>query len=256
MKKITQIFLLLFLGACIAQGQNIIDEEFYDYKEQDNFTSVFISSKMFDLAQYIDMEEMDEDMEELKELMSSIKAFNMVFGENVEDVVTKYKDAESTVASSFEELMKIKDGDGNFSFYIDENKGMVYELVMVGHMRNELIIFSLVGEISLSKLSKIANVMQKAGIENIGKINTYSSDKLKIYPNPGRTSDDLTLEVPTEMLGANCTLINSSGQVMQDFIIKDAKQAFPTLHLNADTYILKIEYGDAVVSKKLIIQGK
>ena len=68
MKQIITALCALFLSGYMF-GQNVIEEKFIDYKQQDNFTKIHVSAKAFELSGYIELEDQDEEVEEFREFL-------------------------------------------------------------------------------------------------------------------------------------------------------------------------------------------
>ena len=95
--------------------------------------------------------------------------------------------------------MSVKDQDGNFTFYVDENNGIVYELVMVGGTDKEFMVFSLIGEMDLRQIGKMSQKIQMNGFDQMTKIFDHGAADLNVYPNPAGSGTDFNVEVPSEM---------------------------------------------------------
>lgn len=168
MKQIVQlvsITLLLSLTSLNSYAQNnAIDKYFSEYADDDRFTKVSISSKMFSLfTNFNNIEGSDE--KQLVETISKLKGLKMVIGNELDAAKQLYKSANQTASSSYEELMTIENKDQELIFYINENNGTISELVMISYEVNQFIILSLIGDIDLKELSKLSNTMDIEGFD-------------------------------------------------------------------------------------------
>ena len=253
MKTFIITSLALFLSGTIF-GQNIIEQHFQQYKGQDNFTNIHVTGKMFQLATYIDNEDNDPDLEELKQFASTIKEFKMIVGEEQTDAKSKFQTAVRKVSSSHEELMRVDDSDGSFAFYILESKGIVSELAMVGMGTNEFVAFSLTGNMDLRQISKMSKKIGGNGFEHVGKLFDNGVHDLKVYPNPAKVNSSITVEVPKEMNSGNVTLIDMNGKRVKTNELNGNKLDIKTSGLPAGTYILEIKNDKASIRKKVVLQ--
>ncbi len=118
MKKIL-IFTVavLFSFAGMAQD-NVISTLFSDYQQQENFTKVNVSSKMFSLFTEIDGE--DEAEKAVLDAMSKLKGVKALMSDSETDGLKLYKDAINRVNKNgaYEELMSVQDKDEEVMFMI------------------------------------------------------------------------------------------------------------------------------------------
>jgi len=253
MKNIAFLFVFSLMSS-ITFGQNIIEEKFSTYKSQDNFTSVFVSSKMFQLAQYIEVDESDDDLNDFKEMISSIHSLNMIVGEDVNNALGEYQLGVQKVNGSHEELMSVDSKDGNFAFFIDESGGVVHELVMIGAEKAKFIVLSLVGEMDLRQLSKLSHKMQGEGFQDLSKIFDHGAEQVKVYPNPATSSTSVKIEVPEEMVGATATVVDFSGKVIHRFPVSSTVNEINTESYAQGRYVIELQKEKVRMKKKLIIQ--
>jgi len=162
--KLTKITLLLTLMSFATLAQNnAIDEHFSAYADDDKFTKVSISSKMFSLFANVDSDNPEED--KVIETISKLTGLKMLIGNELENTASLYQEASQTLSGSYEELMTIEDKEHELVFYIEESEGKITELVMVSYEENHLVILSLMGDIDLQELSNLSNKMEIEGFE-------------------------------------------------------------------------------------------
>lgn len=167
MKRVT-IYVLLFLLGTLVNAQNkAIDQLFEKYGETDGFTTVIISSKMFELAAHLDEEE-DETMDMISKL-ESIRILAMDECEKPEGINFYDEVMELLEEEEYEELMMVKEKDQDVKFLIKETGGVISELLLVvGGEDNALI--SIVGEIDLKQAHKIAKSLHGEHMEHFEKL--------------------------------------------------------------------------------------
>ncbi len=158
------LLLVFAIGNFAMQAQeNAIDKHFSTYGDDDRFTKISISSKMFNLFTNVDSENPEED--KVIETISKLTGLKMLVGNELENANSLYASAKKNLDGNYEELMTIEDKDHELVFYIEESAGKITELVMISYESNHLVILSLMGDIDLQELSKLSNKMEIEGFE-------------------------------------------------------------------------------------------
>ncbi len=148
-----------------------IDKYFSKYVEDDNFTSVFISPKMFELISKIDLDEIDSDPEAklVMDVVSDLKGLRVLTTDV--DPGLRYKEAMGLInPNEYETLMTVKDGNENIRFWVKDSGDIINELLLVVGGDDEFVLLSFVGNIDLAKISKLANQIDVKGAEHLEKI--------------------------------------------------------------------------------------
>ncbi len=255
MKTITSVILALVFSTTMF-AQNVIDKEFKNLKEQENYTSVNVTSKMFELANYLETDEDNAEMKELKEFITTISEFNLIAGREVANAKAEYSQALTKVEDDYEELMNVEDKKGSFTFFIDEQGGIVNEVVMVGTSdEKELIIFSLTGQMNLRQLSKMASKIQMDGFAEMAILTESGATEVKVYPNPA-TDEELNIEVPANLVGGTATLINMDGQAIKSYKVENEEQTIATMGVPSGHYVLEIKHEGVTVKQRVVVQSK
>jgi len=254
MRKLVILITVLFT-VTIGFSQNIVDKHFEHYKGADEFTTVHISGKMFELVSQVDIQIEDEEMKALKEMSSKVESFNLIMGENMANLDSEYKSAIRLVKSSHEELMRVNSPEGNFMFKVDEDNGIVHELILIGKADGKFIVFSLMGEIELNELGQMMQGIQEHGIKELSGAFEGGADKFKVYPNPVNSTNQITISVPSNMLGGDANLNDMNGNVVESILgLNTEKEQISTNGLAPGTYIVTLQKGETILSKKIIVQ--
>lgn len=177
MKKI--IATLFILGAGVmAYGQGAVMTKYFDrFSDNEDFTKVSVSSKMFSL--FTELEANTDEEKEFLEAISKLKGMKAVVGEDVESSESKklYNNAIKDVDSEgYEELMTVTDAEENVKIAIKENGGKISELILVAGGKSKFALVSLFGEIDLRKISKIASSMRVEGMQHLKKLDDAEDD--------------------------------------------------------------------------------
>ena len=159
--------MLLALGA-YAQGAAVSDF-FNKYQNDESFSQVTISSKMFGL--FTNMELEDKEDQEVLNAISKLKGLKVLAKENTRDSRDLYNEAVKTLPKNeYEELMYVRDKDKDMRFFINEKAGKIRELVMVAGGSNEFMMLSIFGEIDLKQISKIGSKMEIDGLKDLERL--------------------------------------------------------------------------------------
>ncbi len=252
MKKITGLLALVLISTVTFAQNNALDKHFSNYQQNEDFTKVNVSGKMFQLAAFVEVE--DEDIAEIKDFASGVDALKMLIGHEIGNGYSKYNDALSKVQRDYDELMSVDDKNGKFTFFINERNGIVNEFLVVGAADSMLCLISMTGHIDLKKLGNISQKIQADGFNYIGKMNENGANKIKMYPNPAVSSGNVSLDIPEELNGADLRIYNTSGQLMKSDKVLGGSMTVSLTDLKPGQYILDFVKGDTSIKKKLVIK--
>jgi hypothetical protein len=169
MKKLVILFILTTLSLSALCQRSPVDDLFEKYNGKEGFTSVFISSKMFSLLARLDSE--DKDFQNLVSRIKSIKilsidsATNVTVGVNFCNELIRKLDA-----SGFEELMTVKEKDGEVRFMIHEVAGKIAELVMITGGKGSSLV-SISGDLDLKSIAELSDKMGMEELQDLEKVN-------------------------------------------------------------------------------------
>lgn len=153
--------------ATMLSAQNDAISKYFDkYVNDQDFTVVYVSPKMFSLVSKLDLEDMDQ---EVKTMLNQIKGLRILTTEKTPDKF--YKEAiDKFNVSEYESLMTVRDDNENVNFLIKSGAGDTIEelLLLVGG--DEFVMLSFVGNIDLDKISQLADGMDIKGAEHLDKI--------------------------------------------------------------------------------------
>lgn len=166
MKNIITTLVLLFTMQGVFAQNNAIEKYFQKYEDQESFTSVYVSEYMFSLFADIDVE--DAADKEVMEILKGLKSLQVLTTD--ENGKQYYEEAIQLIdEKEYKLLMKVKDGDTNIRFLIKKEGNVVKELLLfVGG--DEFVLLSIMGNINLNKISKLAKHMDIEGMEHLDKV--------------------------------------------------------------------------------------
>src|SRR3954468_20451567 len=130
MKKLMMGVVMTVLSiATYAQG-DAIAKFFAKYQDDETFTQVKVSQKMFGLFTNMDVDKPED--KEVLDAISKIQGLRVLAKHETRDSRALYKQALSSIPNTYEELMSVRDKDKDMKFYIKEiSSGKIGELVMV-----------------------------------------------------------------------------------------------------------------------------
>ncbi len=166
MKKLMMSAVMVVLAVAAQAQGDAISKFFNKYNDDESFSQVNISSKMFSLFTNMEVEK-PEDKEVLKAI-SKLKGLRILGKENTSDARALYKEAFALIPKTeFEELMSVRDKDRDMKFLIKEKDGKIAELVMVMGSIDDFMVLSLFGEIDLKQVSQIGSKMDISGLDQL-----------------------------------------------------------------------------------------
>lgn len=172
MKKL--IIIALVLVAAQVQAQDAITKFFSKYQNDDTFSQVTISSKMFSL--FADLEVETPEDKEIVNTINKLKGLRILSKNDTRNARELYKEAFTLIpVKDYEELMTVRDKDADMKFFIkDDGKGKVSELLMVMGSNDDFMILSLFGEIDLKQISRLGRKMDIGGLDKLENMDKKS----------------------------------------------------------------------------------
>ncbi|WP_109700171.1 DUF4252 domain-containing protein [Chitinophaga deserti] len=171
MKRIIPLVALLCIlcSSQLAQAQTTIEKFFQKYQNDQSFTVINITPKMFSMFSKVSSD--DPDAKKVMNLASKLKGLRILIKEDTKEGQKLYREAAQFLGTGMEELMSLRDKDSDLKFMVRENaKGNIAELVMLVGSSNEFLALLVLGDFSISEISEIAGNMNIDGFDNLGKL--------------------------------------------------------------------------------------
>lgn len=238
MKKTILASALLVCGIFSQAQDNAVTKHFSAWQNDARFTKVTVSPAMFELFENLDAETPEE--KELLDAIKNIKGMSILSCDDCGAPKEMYNTAISGVSKRFEELMLIQDGNVNVDILIRENAGIVQELLFVVAEEKSFVVIDVWGEVDLKQVMKFTKTMASADLPDIAPEKLLAAKKVKIYPNPVQTNQDLTLEVEPEMVGKDCVIHDLQGKERKRMRIDRSTMRIPVQGLSSGQYVLSI----------------
>lgn len=177
---LTAVMVLLTVGA-FAQG-DAITKFFNKYANDESFTQVTVSGKMFSL--FTNMEAETQEDKEVLEAISKLKGLRILAKDDTRNARELYKEAFSLIpAADYAELMSVRDENKDMKFMIRENGDRISELLMVMGGPDEFMVLSVFGDIDLKQISRIGRKMNVSGLEKLENMDSKDKGDKKKGPN-------------------------------------------------------------------------
>lgn len=166
MKKITAIIFALFIGVSL-NAQSAVEKYFEKYEDNNDFSTVYVSPKMFSM---ITKATSDADLKDL-EVLKDLKGLTRLSTEKTP--MKYYKEATKSIPlSEYDELVKVKENGSKVNIFTKSsgNQDVVKEVLVLSGSDKKFSILSFVGNIKLSDLNKLAKNLNIEGAEHLNKV--------------------------------------------------------------------------------------
>ncbi|MFC2126027.1 DUF4252 domain-containing protein, partial [Bacteroidota bacterium] len=171
MKK-TALILTATLIWSLANGQTKCIREFQEkYRDFGTYFSLRIDGGL--LQGLSKLETNNEEAGEFVKIIQEIEAIDIhAIGREEAGFsaseVQKFK--KQVKKDNYEELMMVKDADGDVDFMIKESRGRVSDLLLMVDGKEEFLVLNINGDIDLKHISKIGKQLNMKGMEHLDKI--------------------------------------------------------------------------------------
>ncbi len=173
--KIPAILIISLLSAANAIAQDAIQRYFADYADNPQFSSVVISSKMFQLFSSIDPQ--SNGGKEFSDAISGIKGIRIVASEEVTDGKVLFSKVNKKIGPEYEILMSIDEKDEKVRFFIRDEGPIIKELLMLVGGDSKIFIMSISGDIDLKKISALSKSMNVGGMKYLENLDDSKNKK-------------------------------------------------------------------------------
>jgi vacuolar-type H+-ATPase subunit I/STV1 len=168
MKKIMiSMLAILFTSIGLFAQNNAIDKFFDAYQDNEDFSVVYVSPKMFQMLAKVATEELDEDVNAVVKDLKGLK----ILRTDVNSAAV-YKDAVTKInTKEYELLLTARDKGQNVNFYTKTSgSDVIEELLLLVGGEKEFVLLSFVGTLDLDKIAKLASKLNMDGAEHLEKL--------------------------------------------------------------------------------------
>ncbi len=167
--KILFAFCLFTAPLSMGAQNNAIEKFFNQYMDDEAFTIVHVTPKMFSMIAKLDIK--DKDYGVAKEVLQDLKGLWVLTTEDNPKAPQLYKEAISKInVQEYELLMTVRDKGDNVRFWTKESNGVINELLMLVGEKEEFTLISFIGKIDLDKISKMSNKINIDGMEHLKSV--------------------------------------------------------------------------------------
>ncbi len=178
MKYLSLLIIVLtgFLSPLNAQS-DAISKYFDQYVNDQRFTVVYISPKMFEILGKLDLEELqDDEAQAVMEVVKELKGLRVLTTEVTP--LKFYEEAKAKIKTSeYEILLTVRDEEENVQFLIKDEGNTINELLLLVGGEDEFVMLSFMGNIDLNKISQLARKLDVKGVEHLDKLDEEDTQK-------------------------------------------------------------------------------
>ncbi len=158
------MFTLLTMGQTSA-----VDKVFDKYSGKEGYTTVYISSFMFNMLNSLESD--DPEFDEFKKATAGIKSIKILTQDGGDSEAFGKELLEMLPRSEYQEMMVVKDQDEDVLFLAREEGGKITEfLLIVSGGDGEDVLIAIQGDIDLESIASIAAGLDMPGFENLEDI--------------------------------------------------------------------------------------
>ena len=165
MKRIFIGGMLIMLTLFTMGQKSAVDKVFDKYSGKEGYTTVYISSFMFNMLNSLETD--DPDFDEFKKATSGIKSIKILTQDGSNSVAFGAELLDMLPRSEYQEMMVVKDQDEDVLFLAREEGGKITEFLLIVSGDGEDVLIAIQGDIDLESISKIASGLDMPGLENL-----------------------------------------------------------------------------------------
>jgi len=163
-----QIFIggMLIMLTLFTMGQkSAVDKVFDKYSGKEGYTTVYISSFMFNMLNSLETD--DPEFDEFKKATAGIQSIKILTQDGGESEAFGAELLEMLPRSEYQEMMVVKDHDEDVLFLAREENGKITEFLLIVSGGGEDALIAIQGDIDMESISKIASGLDMPGLENL-----------------------------------------------------------------------------------------
>lgn len=148
--------------------QSAVDKVFDKYNGKEGYTTVYISSFMFNLLNSLDVD--DPEYNEFKKATTGIKSIKILTQEGKGSASFAKELLNMLPRSEYKEMMVVKDQAEEVLFLAKESGGKITEFLLIVSGGGEDALIAIQGDIDLESISSIASGLDMPGLENLDNL--------------------------------------------------------------------------------------
>ncbi len=157
---------MLIMLTLFTMGQkSAVDKVFDKYSGKEGYTTVYISSFMFNMLNSLETD--DPEFDEFKKATAGIQSIKILTQDGGESEAFGAELLEMLPRSEYQEMMVVKDQDEDVLFLAREENGKITEFLLIVSGGGEDALIAIQGDIDMESISKIASGFDMPGLENL-----------------------------------------------------------------------------------------
>ncbi|MBC6995593.1 DUF4252 domain-containing protein [Neolewinella lacunae] len=158
------LLFVFYLAPATAQKlpQDAISTYFSEYVDDQNFSAVYVSGKIFQLFRDADLDLDDLDEAEVKAILEVVQDIQGIRVLHTDvNATALWKEAKNRIPTDRYELLfkvRTKDGD-NVEAFIQDEKAVISELFLLVGAADNFAMLSFIGRVDLTKLSQLQKAL-------------------------------------------------------------------------------------------------
>lgn len=168
MKRTIFAGVFILLGLAVFGQKTAVDKVFDKYSGKDGYTTVYISSFMFNLLNSLEVD--DPEYDEFKQATSGINSIKILTQEGSDSEAFGKELLDMLPRSEYKELMVVKEEDEEVLFLAREEGGKITEFLLIVSGGGEDALIAIQGDIDLESISSIASGLDMPGMENLEEL--------------------------------------------------------------------------------------
>jgi nitrate reductase alpha subunit len=165
MKNLLPLLLLFLPLLATAQKlpQDAISTYFSEYVDDQDFTVVYVSGKVFGLFKdaNLDLSDLDEkEVEAVFDVVQDIQGIRVLHTEH--NAMARWKEAKKRISTDkYELLFKVRTADGdNVEAFVQDEDAVISELFLLIGAQDNFAMLSFIGAVDLSKLADLQRAIE------------------------------------------------------------------------------------------------
>ena len=168
MKKTIIMSAIFLVGMLVFGQQTAVDKIFEKYGGKEGYTTVHISSFMFNLLNSLESD--DPEYNEFKKATSGINSIKILTQDGGNSESFGKELLEMLPRSEYQEMMTVKDQEEEVLFLARESGGKITEFLLIVSGGSDDVLIAITGDIDLESLSSIASGLDIPGMENLDEL--------------------------------------------------------------------------------------
>ena len=165
MKRIILGGVLMMFTLTTFSQKSAVDKVFDKYSGQEGYTTVYISSFMFNLLNSLEVD--DPEYNDFKKATSGINSIKILTQDGKGSASFGSELLKMLPRSGYKEMMVVKDKEEEVLFLAKENGGRITEFLLIVSGGGEDALIAIQGDIDLESISSIASGLDMPGLKNL-----------------------------------------------------------------------------------------